>query len=60
MPVPNRLAKIQQYSASVITDVKKLVSEELLGSGIDKNIFESINNVKEAILEKISNQEATE
>jgi hypothetical protein len=28
------------------------VSEELLGSGIDKNIFEAINNVKKYIARK--------
>jgi hypothetical protein len=58
--MPNRLNKILQYQSHVVTDVKKLVSEELLGSGIDKNIFESVNNVKKVILEKISNQQASE
>jgi hypothetical protein len=37
-----------------------LIGEELLGSGINKNIFEAVNNVKKTLLEKISNQQATE
>jgi hypothetical protein len=31
------------------------VGEEILGSGINKNIFEAVNNVKKVLLEKISN-----
>ena len=58
--MPNRLNKILQYQTAVITDVKNLVSEELLGSGIDKNIFEAVNNVKKVLLEKLSNSQASE
>ena len=32
----------------------------ILGSGIDKNIFEAINNVKKSLLEKLSNHQASE
>ena len=36
------------------------MSKEILGTGIDKNIFEAINNIKKVLLDKISNQQATE
>ena len=58
--MPNNLSKMLQFQASVVTDVKQLIGEELLGSGINKNIFEAVNNVKKTLLEKISNQQATE
>jgi Asp-tRNA(Asn)/Glu-tRNA(Gln) amidotransferase B subunit len=44
----------------VTSDVKSIISEDLLGSGIEKNIFEAVNNVKKTILEKITNQQASE
>jgi TRAP-type mannitol/chloroaromatic compound transport system substrate-binding protein len=49
-----------KYQSKVTTDIKQLVSEDLLGSGIDKNIFEAINNVKKSLLEKLSNHQASE
>ncbi len=49
-----------QYQALVTTDIKNIIGEDLLGSGIDKNIFEAVNNVKKTLLEKISNQQASE
>ena len=42
------------------TDLKSLVSEDLLGLGVDRNIFDAVNNVKKTLLEKISNQQASE
>ena len=48
------------YQALVTTDIKNIIREDLLGSGIDKNIFETVNNVKKTLLEKISNQQASE
>ena len=48
------------YQTLVTTDIKNIIREDLLGSGIDKNIFETVNNVKKTLLEKISNQQASE
>jgi hypothetical protein len=36
----------------VTSDVKNMASEDLLSSGVDKNIFEAVNNVKKTLLEK--------
>jgi hypothetical protein len=35
----------------VTSDVKNMASEDLLSSGVDKNIFEAVNNVKKTLLE---------
>jgi flagellar biosynthesis/type III secretory pathway chaperone len=54
------LSNMLKYQSKVNTDIKQLVSEELLGSGIDKNVFEAINNVKKSLLEKLSDRQASE
>jgi hypothetical protein len=37
--------------AQVSTDIKQIVSEELLESGIDINVFDSINDVKKLLID---------
>ena len=42
------------------TDIRNIFSEDIIGSGIDKSIFEAVNNMKKTLLEKISNNQASE
>ena len=49
-----------QYQTLVTTDIKRVIREDLLNCGVDKNTFETVNNVKKAILEKLSNTKASE
>ena len=42
----------------VTSDIKNIIGEDLLESGIDKNVFESVNNMKKTLLEKIASNQA--
>jgi hypothetical protein len=37
-----------------LTDIKSVIDKELLGPGIDKNIFEAVNTMKKTLLEVLS------
>ena len=56
----SRFNNILQYSAFVETDLNQLVGDQLLSYGINKSIFDSVNNVKKALLEKISNEQTSD
>jgi hypothetical protein len=38
-----------------MTDFKKVIGDNLVGYGIDKNIFEAVNDMKKTLLLKLSN-----
>ena len=48
--MPNEFSKILQYQANIMTDIKSILNQEILGSGIEKNIFEAVNHMKGSLL----------
>ena len=38
----------------VTSDIKNIISEDLLSSGIDKSTFKAVNNMKITLFEKIT------
>ena len=57
--MPRNFNKVMQFQNKIMTDFKSMFNDKLLGTGIDNNIFEAVNDMKKSLLAQLAKQESS-